>query len=259
MQKIIATIEARMTSSRLPGKVLRPLAGKPMLQWLIERIRPARQIDEIVIATSRDESDDSIELFAARMGVSCFRGSLNDVLGRVTRCAESYHADLVVKLSGDNPLCHYKLIDAMVSNFTEFKCDFLGTTFMRFSPTWDVPVTFPLGFGVAIIPVKILQETERLAEAPDDRESVVKYIIDRPYKYKLGDFQAEEEFSALNRPELRLTVDTRKDFELMEYIFSSLSSKSWLFPIEEAIVFLDRHPQIRDINKDVKQKGFCKQ
>jgi spore coat polysaccharide biosynthesis protein SpsF (cytidylyltransferase family) len=256
--KIIATIEARMSSTRLPGKVLRQIAGKPMLQWLIERIKPSQTIDEIVVATSVESSDDAIVELAKGMNVSCCRGSLEDVLGRLTRCAESKNADLIVKLAGDNPLYHYELIDSMIELFQNSNYDFLGTTFMGYSKAWNVPRTFPLGLGVAIFPLWVLQDADRSTQNPDDRESIVKYIIDRPGKFRLGAFQAEGRFSRLNRPELRLTVDTQKDFELMEYIFSSLPNKNELFSIEEVIEFLDEHPQIRDSNKDINQKGLLK-
>ena len=254
--KIVATIEARMTSLRLPGKVLMPLVGKPMLQWLIERVRPSRRIDEIVLATSDQPSEEPIVELANKMEIPFYRGSLDDVVGRLTKCAESRNADLIVKLSGDNPLYHYDLIDAMVYHFLQSKYDFLGTTFMDFSKVWDVPRTFPLGLGIAIFPLQVLQDADRSAKKTEERESVVQYIIDRPHKYFLGAFQAEGESSGLNRPELRLTVDTEKDFELMQDLLSTLSKREKLLSIEETIEFLDEHPEIRDSNKDIHQKDL---
>jgi len=252
--RTVATIEARMTSSRLPGKVLKPLVGKPMLQWLIERIRPAKSLDEIVVATSDQSSDDTIADFARQMGVVLFRGNLEDVLGRLTRCAETRKADLIVKLSGDNPLYHHALIDDMVEYFKHEKYDFLGTTFMSFSKAWHVQRTFPLGLGVALFPLWVLKDAESSTNDPRDRESVVKYMIEHPEKYKLGAFQADGMWANLNRPELRLTVDTEKDFYLMESIFSNLFTQGKLFTVSQAIQFLDQYPQVRDMNKAVRQK-----
>ena len=255
--KIVVTIEARMTSTRLPGKVLKNLSGKPMLQWIVERARPSKNIDEIVIVTSDESSDDPIVELSRRVNVPCCRGSLEDVLGRLTMCAESRNADLIVKLSGDNPLYHYDLIDSMVECFLNSNYDFLCTTFMAFSKVWNVPRTFPLGLGVAIFPLAILKDVNRLAVDPNERESIVKYIIDRPDKYRLGAFNAEGKFAKLNRPELRLTVDTEEDLELMEQIFNSLSKEGICFSIDKSIEFLDKNPEIRVINRDVKQKWLC--
>ena len=255
--KVVATIEARMTSSRLPGKVLKDLSGKPMLQWIIERVMPSKNIDEIAIATSDKSSDDPIVELSRRVNVPCCRGNLEDVLERLTMCAESRNADLIVRLTGDNPLCHYGLIDSMVECFLNSDYDFLCTTFMAFSKVWNVPRTFPLGLGVAIFPLAILKDVNRLAVDPNERENTVKYIIDRPDKYRLGAFKAEGKFAKLNRPELRLTVDTEEDFEIMEQVFNSLSKEDIYFSVDESIEFLDNNPEIRDANSDVKQKWLC--
>ncbi len=254
--KIIATIEARMTSSRLPGKVLRPLAGKPMLQRLIERIKPARDIDEVIIATSDLVSDDPIARLANELNIGCFRGSLEDVLARLTRCAERNNADLIVKLSGDNPLYHYTLINDIVESFFEVNCDFLGTTFMGFSKAWQEQRTFPLGLGVAVIPLRVLQEADLSCDSMDDRESVVKYIIDRPEMFRLCGFHAHEKWAFLNRPELRLTVDTKEDFQLIDKIFTSLFLKNKLFGLQDVVEYLDTNTELLHINADVTQKGM---
>lgn len=256
--KIVATIEARMSSSRLPGKVLMPLAGKPMLQWIIERILPSRQIDAIVVATSVEPSDDPIAAMAAHMGVGCFRGSLDDVLGRLTRCAESVQADWIVKLSGDNPLCHHALVDDMVAAFKDRPCDFLGTTFMGFSTAWKEQRTFPLGLGVAVMPLTVLQTADRLSTSPDARESVVRFIIDHPERFDLAAFHAAGPWAGLRRPELRLTVDTETDFAMMEAIFTALGRQAPDFSIAAAIAYLDAHPQTRDRNRQVRQRHLVK-
>lgn len=253
--KILATIEARMSSTRLPGKVLKQLSGKPMLQWLIERVRPSSMVDEFIVASSIEESDDAIERLCDSLGVLCCRGSLEDVLGRLTVCCEKNNGDLIVKLSGDNPLYHYELIDEIVKNFLSSEYDFMGTTFMSFSSTWNVERTFPLGLGVGVFPAWLLNEINLKAIKPEERESVVMHIIDNPDIYNLGAFQAVGRYSFLNRPELRFTVDTSLDFDLMEKVFNTLSVKNALFSLEEVIAFLDSSPEVRDMNRTVMQRG----
>jgi spore coat polysaccharide biosynthesis protein SpsF len=254
---IVATIEARMSSSRLPGKVLKPLAGKPMLQWLVERVRPARRIDRLVLATSVETSDDPTAELARQLGIDCFRGSLDDVLGRLTRCAETHAADLIVKLSGDNPLYHHLLLDDMVAAFERRPCDFLGTTFMSFSEAWQARRTFPLGLGVAVMPLAVLQEAERRSQTAEGRESVVRYIIDHPERFDLAAFDAVGPWAALNRPELRLTVDTAADFAVMEALFDALGRQAADFAITDAIAYLDAHPEVRALNRDIRQRHLA--
>src|SRR3954449_9621786 len=139
MERVVATIEARMTSSRLPGKVLLPARGRPLLELMVERLRRCRHLDEIVIATAVDASSDPLQQLAERLDIGCFRGSEDDVLARVLGAAEAYDADLIVELTGDCPLIDPALVDHVVDRFYEGGADYCANVLDR---------TYPLGFAV---------------------------------------------------------------------------------------------------------------
>src|SRR3989344_590623 len=133
-KKIVATIEARMTSSRLPGKVLLPLADKPALERLLERIRTSAYVDEIVVATTTNRADDPIVSLASRLNVTYFRGSENDVLSRVLLAAQSVHGDIIVELTGDCPLINGELVDRGIEEFFSHDVDYASNTIHRSYP-----------------------------------------------------------------------------------------------------------------------------
>lgn len=142
-KKIIATIEARLASTRLPGKVLLPLGGKPVLQFLVERLKRSKFIDEIIIATSSNIENDAIESLTKEIGIYCFRGSEDDVLSRVIGAADSRKADIIVQLTGDCPLMDPELIDECVSKYLDGGYDYVANELVR---------TYPIGMDVAVFP-----------------------------------------------------------------------------------------------------------
>src|SRR5439155_17526415 len=139
--KVVATIEARMRSSRLPGKVLRPVVGKPLLELLIERLRRARRIDQVVVATTDNPADDAIAEVAGRSGAACFRGSEEDVLDRVLRAAQSVAADVIVEITADCPLADPHVVDRMVEVYLANKYDYVANVLRP---------TYPAGFEVQV-------------------------------------------------------------------------------------------------------------
>src|SRR3954454_8823993 len=134
MERVVATIEARMTSSRLPGKVLLPAVGKPLLELMVERLQRSRHLDAIVIATTEDASSDPLEELAERLGIGCFRGSEDDVLARVLGAARAYDADLIVELTGDCPLIDPALVDLHVERFNEGGSDYTANVLEKTYP-----------------------------------------------------------------------------------------------------------------------------
>ena len=240
--KIVATIEARMGSSRLPGKVLRTILGKPMLELMIERVKQARGIDQIVIATSRNTRDDPLEALARRTGVGCYRGSEDDVLDRVLQAAKTYTAEHIVELWGDTPLIDPQIIDKAVRYYLENDFDCVGTCLDR---------KFPWGMSLLIFPAAILEEVSKITNDPVDRENVSNYIYEHPEKYAIGHLPCPAE---INRPEIRLTVDELPDFELVSKIFENLGNKNQFFTTLDILKFLDAHPELKDLNKLVKQR-----
>ena len=164
--KIVATIEARMTSSRLPGKVLMPIMGKPMLAYLIERLKRSR-VDEIVVATTDRPTDDLIEQLATNLGVGCFRGSEEDVLGRVLLAAKSVGADVIVEITGDCPLIDPDIVDQVLDVYLSQQVDYASNTLKR---------TYPRGLDVQVFSTNLLDEVNILTSDPIDHENVSLYI-----------------------------------------------------------------------------------
>lgn len=243
--RVVATIEARMTSTRLPGKSMKPILGKPMLELLIERVKNCKKIDAIIVATTENATDNIIEELSKKMSVNCFRGSENDVLDRVLKAAKSVEADIIVELWGDSPLIDPVLIDKIVEYYLTNNYDCVGTTLPNFKKT------FPLGLSVLIFPTRILDEVEKVTQKQEDRENVSNYIYEHPEKYKIGSMPCPDD---LNFPELRFTVDEESDFELVKTVFENLYLTNKDFRASDVIKFLNSHPQIRNLNKHVVQR-----
>ena len=220
--RIGAIIEARMGSTRLPGKVLREIQGRSMLDHVMERSLACTQ-DAVVVATTTSSEDDPIEEAAIEAGVGCYRGSQEDVLNRVLEAAIAFDVDVVVKLSGDNPLYHPAYVDAIVKEFMDSSYDFVTNTHMGFSEAWEPDRTWPIGTGVAVFETNLLQRIDRLNPDAADREHVIKYIIDRPGEFHLRAFDAEGSFAAYRRPDLRLAVDTEADLEFINGVFERIT------------------------------------
>ncbi len=240
--KIVATIEARMDSSRLPGKILKEVYGKPMLERLVERVRRAKLIDEIVVATTTAPNDQATVEACQKMGVKCFRGSSEDVLDRVLKAAQTHKADLIVELTGDCPLLDPEIIDSVISRYLENGYDYVSNVIER---------TFPRGMDTQVFSVKVLERVNRLTQDPVDHEHVSLYIYEHPETFQLGNVAAPAE---LRRPELRLTVDTQEDLMLVREIYSRLYPAKPVFSLKDVIHLLDAELELKDINAHIQQK-----
>jgi spore coat polysaccharide biosynthesis protein SpsF len=230
-----------MTSSRLPGKVLLPACGKPLLEHMIERLRRVRGIDAIVIATTEDASSDPLEELADRLDVGCFRGSEDDVLARVLGAAQAFDADLIVETTGDCPLIDPATIDLVIDRFADGGADYCSNTLER---------SYPRGMDVQVFPAALLAEVAELTDDPSDREHVSLYIYEHPKRYRLRSVTS-------GRPEageLRLTVDTPEDYELIRAIFEELYPANPEFGLPEILALLDARPQLADLNRHIGQK-----
>lgn len=240
--KTVATIEARMGSSRLPGKTLAPILGRPMLDLLIERLERSRRLDQVVVATTVDPSDDAIEQLAARLGVGCYRGSVDNVLERVLFAAQSYEADLIVETTGDNPLMDPDIVDQLVEMFQTGGYDYVSN---------DLKETFVDGFNAKLFLTKTLAEVNELTQNELDQEHVSLYIYEHPERYRLGNLEAPP---ALRRPEIRLSVDTAEDLAFVTRIFEALYPKNPAFSAYDIVRVLGEHPEWLEINSHIQQK-----
>lgn len=241
-EKIVATIEARMTSSRLPGKVLLPLSGKPALERMIERLKRSKYVDEIVVATTINSADEPIIELAKKLKVEYWRGSEYDVLTRVLEAAESVKADIIVELTGDCPLIDPTLVDKVIEEFFTREVDYVSNS---------IPPCYPLGFEVQIFPVSVLKEVSRLTNDPIDRVHVSYYIYNHPEKFKVHNWPIDSE---CYMPDLRVTLDEKEDYELLEIIFKRLLPINQNFSVLDVINLFKKEPKLVEINKHVRQK-----
>lgn len=246
MRNIDVIVEARMTSTRLPGKVLLSAAGKPMLAHMIERLRRIPNATGIIVATTTNATDDPIVALAAQEGVRYFRGSEHDVLGRVVAAAQQFDTDVIVEITGDDPLLDVtaaaRVIDAYLAH--EATIDFV---------TNDQPQTYPLGWNTRAFSRQLLERVERTTAHPVDREHVVNYIVQHPQEFRIMNVEAE---GFVRRPEIRLTLDTQLDYEVMGAVFAALYPENPAFTGRDMIAFLDAHPEIRDRNVSVVQRTY---
>jgi len=241
--KYIVTIEARMRSSRLPGKVLKPILGKPMLGLMIERLQQARTVDGVVIATTVNPDDEPIVQLAKEMGVGVFRGSEEDVLARVLGAARQFEADVIVETTGDCPLNDPGIIDKVVSDYRIGGADFVSNT---------LEYTTPRGTDVRVFSTESLAEIDQLSQDPADREHVSLHYWEHPEKYRLRNVRTEFPPEVA---ELRLTVDTPEDFELIRQIFEILYPEKGIFSLNDVVELLQRRPDLAEINKNIRQKA----
>jgi spore coat polysaccharide biosynthesis protein SpsF len=240
--KIVATIEARMTSSRLPGKILRPILGKPTLELLIERLSRVKQIDKIVVATTSNSTDDIVEELTRRLGIGCYRGSEDDVLDRVLNAAQHYKAGIIVEITGDCPLIDPHVIDQLIEIYMSNSYAYVSNTLKQ---------TYPNGLDTQVFSVKTLEEVARLTQDPADHEHVSLYIYEHPERYALFNLESglPERYC-----DLRLTVDTIEDFELIRSIYEELYPENPNFSLGNILDLLDRKPELITINKHIQQK-----
>lgn len=230
---ILAILQARMSSTRLPGKVLRPLAGAPMILRQIERLRRARLIDRLVVATSDDRSDDVLIEIARSAPVAVHRGSLDDVLDRYIGALDEFGEDAtqVVRLTGDCPLADPGVIDAVIARHLETGADYTANTWGR--------RTFPKGLDVDIVKTAVLRQAGAEAVDPYEREHVLPFIYRRPERYHL---------QGLSQPaaegEVRWTVDTPDDLAFVSAVYDGLYPRDPAFTSDDVRAFVRADPNL---------------
>lgn len=242
---ITAIIQARLSSSRLPGKVLKPILGRPMLELQIERVRRARRIDTLVVATSTAADDDPIAALCGKLGVRCHRGSLEDVLDRVHGAVLPDAASHVVRLTADCPLADPELIDRVIAFCVDGGYDYASNA---------LEPTYPDGLDVEVMRFEALAAAWREATAASEREHVTPFLYKHPERFRLGSFKAERDLS-----QLRWTVDEREDFELIERIYHALYPKNAAFSTTDILSLLDSMPELKTLNtRHLRNEGYAK-
>ena len=243
MRKLII-VQARMTSTRLPGKVMKIVCDKPLLEHLIDRLKRVKYADQIVIATTVNETDDQIVALCKKLDISCFRGSEEDVLGRYYEAAVEYGGDVIIRITSDCPLIDPHIVDQVIAYYVDNKdnVDYVSNCLNR---------TYPKGMGVEVFPSSILKEAYEEAKEAHDREHVTPFIKNRSSRYRLGDIEHSTDLS-----HYRLTVDTPEDMELIRRIFESLYYQNPLFSLKDMLDQMERTPEWETINTHVEIKKY---
>jgi spore coat polysaccharide biosynthesis protein SpsF len=237
--KKVAVVQARMGSSRLPGKVLLPLLGEPVLTRVMRRVSRAERLDEWVVATTVDPGDDPIANLAAKEGWLLVRGSVNDLLDRYVQAARARDADAVVRITSDCPLIDPAIIDETVGVFEVGECDYAATSLE--------PRTFPRGLDVEVVARAALEQAWRDDTDPAWREHATPYVYRHPELFQLCRVASDVDGSAH-----RWTVDTPEDYELVRRIYEAIGRDD--FSWQEVLAAVEAHPDWIELNRNVVQK-----
>lgn len=234
---ILAVLQARTSSSRLPGKVLLPLAGAPMLARQIERLQRARSLDKLIVATSDRAEDDRVASVAIEAGVGAYRGSLNDVLDRFYRAAAPHSPTWIVRLTGDCPLADWSVIDDCVRFAQQGDYDYASNTL---EPTW------PDGLDVEVIRFAALKTAWREAQSLPEREHVTLFVNRRAERFKLGSVRGDPDLS-----HLRWTVDEPSDYAFVARVYDALYPANPAFTTADILALIDREPELARLNAGI--------
>jgi len=241
MSKAVAIIQARMGSTRLPGKVLLDLAGRPLIAWSVDRLRRAQTIDQVVVATTTRPADNAIESVCALHGWPCFRGSEDDVLDRYYQAALAHHADTVVRVTADCPLVEPEIVDRVLETLLDSRLA------LDYASNVLPPRTFPRGLDVEVMRFAALERAWTEDRNPACREHVTPYLYRHPELFRLQ--------GIFHTPDLshhRWTVDTLEDLALIRTICDYLGGDR--FSWRDILAAFDAHPEWVDINRHVTQK-----
>lgn len=239
--RVVSIIQARMGSTRLPGKVLMDIAGVTMLARTVSRARRATRVDEAVVATTTDPRDDAVVDECELLGVRVFRGSEEDVLDRYYMAAREHGAEAVVRVTSDCPLIDPALIDEVVGAFLDARPDYAANTIER---------TYPRGLDTEVMSFEALERAWREAEKPHEREHVTAYIYRNPDGFRLLSVKGERDLSVC-----RWTVDTPADLEFVRAVYERFGTGD-SFGWEDALKLVESEPALAEINRGVRQKSL---
>lgn len=242
---IVGILQARSSSSRLPGKVLAEIEGVPMLLRQIERTARAHRLDKLVVATSSETEDDALANLCAQAGVACHRGALHDVLDRIYRCAKAENADWVVRLTGDCPLIDPAVIDLVIGEALSQNADYA---------TNAVEATWPDGLDVEVARIEALQAAWEDATLPSEREHVMPFIRNNPDRFRVVHVRQEQDLSAL-----RWTVDEPEDLAFVRSVYRHFLPSNPAFTTADVLALLSAAPELGKINaRFARNEGYAK-
>jgi len=239
--RLVAIIQARMGSTRLPGKVLAEIEGTPMLEHVVERVRRIAGVNEVVVATTSSPRDEPIANSCDHMGAPVFRGSENDVLDRYWRACQTFDADAVVRITSDCPLIDPGESSRVVDVFLKQAPDLAAN---------DLIPSYPDGLGTEVMTAAALETAWREAKEPYERQHVAPYIYRHPERFRLVNVAAPSDYS-----HLRWTVDTQQDLDFVRAVYARLGGNG-IFDWHAVLDLLAREPALLELNGDIREKAL---
>lgn len=235
-----AIIQARMGSTRLPGKIMYEVCGESILSLMIKRIKNAKKLDKIIIATTINENDNVIVNFCKLNGIDFFRGSENDVLSRYYETSKKFPSDIIIRLTSDTPLLDPKTIDSIIEQYEKNDYDYVSNQF-------PFPRTYPDGTNVEVFSFNLLKEMYEKAKNPSDREHVTTFVSMQPKLFKIFRVDYSKDIS-----KYRFNLDYDADYQLIKKVYEEFYFKNPNFTLEDIILWLEKNPDILKLNSDIK-------
>ncbi len=240
---ILCIVQARSSSTRLPGKVLKPILGKPMIIQELERLQRSRHIDEIVLATSEDKSDDELAEIVAASDFVIYRGNWHDVLDRYYQCAKEYSAEHVVRITGDCPVIDWRIVDEVIEKHLTEGNDYTSTS-----------EEYPDGLDTEVVRFSALEQAWEKAKLTSEREHVTLYIRNRADKFQCRQMECRR-----NLNQMRWTVDEPQDYDFIRQIYETLYPSNTDFAMEDILRLLEHKPEMLSINQGIQRnEGLLK-
>ena len=239
---IAAIIQARLNSTRFPRKVLTELEGKPLIYHVVDRLRWSKRIEKIALATTVNPADDELVEWAYKNDLPCFRGSEEDVLDRYFMASKSLNADMVVRITSDDPFKDPVIIDSVIYLLISGRLDFAYN---------NKPPSFPEGLDIEVFTFEALERASKESIDPFEREHVTQYFYRNPVKFKQTNHAYKKDLSSL-----RWTIDTEKDLEMARIVYKELYHEGEIFLFEDILNLLDKKPWISSINNSVKRSAM---
>lgn len=246
MKRVAAIIQARTGSTRLPGKVMLNVSGKALLWHVLNRVKQAGNVDDIVVATTTLSEDEQILELASEMDVKSYAGSENDVLDRYYQAALKYKADVIVRITADCPLIEPEVLDRMAAFFLGHDIDYVSNT---------IKPTYPDGLDVEVFSLDALKRAWEEATLVSEREHVTSYIKKNPHLFKVENFEHSEDLS-----KMRWTVDEERDLAFVREVYRRLYVEGdKIFIMKDVLDLLEQHPGLTDLNKNIiRDEGYLK-
>lgn len=247
-KKIFAIVQARMASTRLPGKVLMSINGKPMLWHVLNRLKFSKKINEIILAIPNTKENDILEKFAKDNKMKYFRGREKDVLFRYYEAAKKFKCEIIARVTSDDPLVDPEIVDLVIKKHLNSGADFTAN-FLDGKKGNIIKRSFPRGLEVEVFNFSTLKKSCQEAQKSYQREHVDPYVFEHPERFQIADIENKENLSRL-----RWTVDESRDLELIREIYKRLYKKGKIFLMEDVVNLLKKCPKLAEINRDIKQK-----